>query len=73
MLSAAAEAKLLTPGDAGGGGVCPPVLPSQMPSDCFSQSPLAGALGGGIRNAFGMVAMIYAQQYASALGLRDQK
>lgn len=29
-----------------------------------------GALGGGLRNAFGMIAMIFAQQYASSLGLR---
>jgi solute carrier family 25 (mitochondrial carnitine/acylcarnitine transporter), member 20/29 len=31
-----------------------------------------GALGGGIRNAFGMIAMIFAQKYASTVGLRDK-
>ena len=30
-----------------------------------------GAFGGGLRNAFGMVAMIYAQQLVTALGWRN--
>ena len=30
-----------------------------------------GAIGGGLRNAFGMIAMIYAQQWATRLGMRD--
>ena len=29
-----------------------------------------GAIGGGTRNAFGMVAMVYAQQWSTQLGLR---
>ena len=32
-----------------------------------------GALGGGLRNAFGMIAMIHAQQWATALGLRNNQ
>ena len=30
-----------------------------------------GTLSGGIRNGFGMVAMVYAQQWATKLGLRE--
>ena len=32
---------------------------------------IAGAIGGGMRNAFGMIAMIFAQQWATKLGLRE--
>lgn len=31
-----------------------------------------GAFGGGMRNAFGMIAMVQAQSWATAFGLRGQ-
>ena len=32
-----------------------------------------GATGGGLRNAFGMIAFIYAQQWATTLNLRGER